>query len=256
MPNRRGTAIRSEEPSPLKKIRETLDSIVKKMGYNPDAERGEEGFIIHHVNPVYETKSMDSGQTIVIMAVGVLLILLAGYLIIYNIFKISIEKDIRLYGQLKTIGTAPRQIRYMVSRQGMMLSLVGIPAGLVLGWLLGNALQPLVMASTSYSETVFIKPNVWVWLFAAAFTLLTVRISCSRPGKIAGKISPVEALKYHGTGSGKEETEKRQGFQEPHPADGSSQFGKKQGENGSGDLIHLSERHSPEQRIKFYRKYG
>ena len=50
---------------------------------------------------------MDSGQTIVIMAVGVLLILLAGYLIIYNIFKISIEKDIRLYGQLKTIGTAP-----------------------------------------------------------------------------------------------------------------------------------------------------
>ena len=72
-----------------KKIRETLDSIVKKMGYNPDAERGEEGFIIHHVNPVYETKSMDSGQTIVIMAVGVLLILLAGYLIIYNIFKIS-----------------------------------------------------------------------------------------------------------------------------------------------------------------------
>ena len=102
------------------------------MGYNPDAERGEEGFIIHHVNPVYETKSMDSGQTIVIMAVGVLLILLAGYLIIYNIFKISIEKDIRLYGQLKTIGTAPRQIRYMVSRQGMMLSLVGIPAGLVL----------------------------------------------------------------------------------------------------------------------------
>lgn len=191
-----------------KKIRETLDSIVKKMGYNPDAERGEEGFIIHHVNPVYETKSMDSGQTIVIMAVGVLLILLAGYLIIYNIFKISIEKDIRLYGQLKTIGTAPRQIRYMVSRQGMMLSLVGIPAGLVLGWLLGNALQPLVMASTSYSETVFIKPNVWVWLFAAAFTLLTVRISCSRPGKIAGKISPVEALKYHGAGSGKKKQKK------------------------------------------------
>ena len=85
------------------------------------------------------------------MAVGIIFILVAGYLIIYNIFKISIEKDIRLYGQLKTIGTSPKQIRYMVNRQGLMLSIVGIPIGLILGWLLGNGLLPLVIASTSYS---------------------------------------------------------------------------------------------------------
>ena len=65
------------------------------------------------------------------IAIGILLILLAGYLVIYNIFKISVEKDIRLYGQLKTIGTSPRQIRYMIVRQGSVLSFVGIPAGLV-----------------------------------------------------------------------------------------------------------------------------
>lgn len=186
-------AVRGTFPSE-KDIKENLDKLVEKMGYDPEAQRGEEGFIIHNTNPVYETKSMDSGQTMITMALGVILILLAGYLIIYNIFKISIEKDIRLYGQLKTIGTSPKQIRYMVNRQGMMLSLVGVPVGLILGWLLGNALLPLVMASTSYSDTIFIKPNLWVWSFAAAFTLLTVRISCSRPGKIAGKISPVEAL--------------------------------------------------------------
>ena len=200
-------AVRGTFPSE-KNIKENLDKLVEKMGYDPEAQRGEEGFIIHNTNPVYETKSMESGQTIVTMVLGVILILLAGYLIIYNIFKISIEKDIRLYGQLKTIGTSPKQIRYMVNRQGMMLSLVGVPVGLILGWLLGNALLPLVMASTSYSDTIFIKPNLWVWLFAAAFTLLTVRISCSRPGKIAGKISPVEALKYHGAKSGKKKQKK------------------------------------------------
>ncbi|WP_095175024.1 MULTISPECIES: ABC transporter permease [Blautia] len=200
-------AVRGTFPSE-KDIKENLDKLVEKMGYDPEAQRGEEGFIIHNTNPVYETKSMDSGQTMITMALGVILILLAGYLIIYNIFKISIEKDIRLYGQLKTIGTSPKQIRYMVNRQGMMLSLVGVPVGLILGWLLGNALLPLVMASTSYSDTIFIKPNLWVWLFAAAFTLLTVRISCSRPGKIAGKISPVEALKYHGAKSGKKKQKK------------------------------------------------
>lgn len=181
-----------------KNISEKLDKLVEKLGYDPDAERGEAGFLIHHVNPVYETKSMDSVQTYLLAGIGILLILLAGYLIIYNIFKISIEKDIRLYGQLKTIGTSPKQIRYMVTRQGMVLSAVGIPIGLILGWLLGNALLPLVMASTLVGEASFIIPSVWIWLASGLFTLITVRISCGRPGRIAGKISPVEALKYHG----------------------------------------------------------
>ena len=40
-----------------------------------------------------------------------ILILLTGYLIIYNVFQISVAGDIRFYGLLKTIGTTPRQLR-------------------------------------------------------------------------------------------------------------------------------------------------
>ena len=182
-----------------KNIAEQLDRMVEKIGYNPSAERGEDGFLIHHVNPVYESASMgDTMAVYVAEGIGVLLILFAGYLIIYNIFKISVKKDIRLYGQLKTIGTSPRQIRYMVIRQGTVLSLTGIPAGLVLGWLLGNALLPIVMTNFTMSEAEFIIPPVWVWALSGLFTWITVRISCGRPGRIAGRISPVEALKYHG----------------------------------------------------------
>ncbi len=177
-----------------KNIAEQLDRMVEKIGYNPSAERGEDGFLIHHVNPVYESASMgDTMAVYVAEGIGVLLILFAGYLIIYNIFKISVEKDIRLYGQLKTIGTSPRQIRYMVIRQGTVLSLTGIPAGLVLGWLLGNALLPIVMTNFTMSEAEFIIPPVWVWALSGLFTWITVRISCGRPGRIAGRISPVEA---------------------------------------------------------------
>lgn len=182
-------------------ISRQLDQIVEKMGYNPSADRGEEGFLIHHVNPAYERgAAAESGVTyIIIEGIGVLLILFAGYLIIYNIFRISIEKDIRLYGQLKTIGTSPEQIHYMVTRQGTLLSLAGIPAGLVLGWLLGNALLPLVMTNFIISEAYFITPSVWVWLLSGFFTWFTVRISCNKPGKIAGRISPVDAVKYQGS---------------------------------------------------------
>lgn len=175
-----------------------LDRLLERLGYDPKAEQGEKGFVIHHVNPVYAAPPEDSTETFVMAGIGALLILFAGYLIIYNIFKISIEKDIRLYGQLKTIGASPKQLRYMVVRQGLLLSAAGIPSGLILGWLLGNGLLPLVMSNTSFQEDMFIIPPAWVWLLSGMFTFLTVRISCAMPGWIAGKISPVEALRYHG----------------------------------------------------------
>ena len=173
-----------------------LDEVLRNAGFDPEAERGEEEFVVHHVNPAYESQGGVSGGLILAAVAGVLLILAAGYLIIYNIFRISILKDIRLYGQLKTIGTSPGQIRYMVKRQGRLLAAAGIPAGLILGWLLGNALLPLVMTSMTTNQAVFVRPNLIVWIVSAVFTFFTVWISCSRPGRIAGRVSPVEALRY------------------------------------------------------------
>ncbi len=151
-----------------------LNTVIANAGFDPDAERGEEGFVVHHTNPAYENRNEMGGGMIAAAVFGVLMILLAGYLIIYNIFRISILKDIRLYGQLKTIGTSPKQLKYMVKRQGYLLALAGIPAGLILGWLLGNVLLPLIMASTTVGESVFIMPHPAVWVVSAAFTFLTV----------------------------------------------------------------------------------
>lgn len=175
-----------------------LDEVLRAAGYRSEAERGEEGFVVNHISPVYQVSDAIGIGTILAAAGCVLLVLFGGYLIIYNIFQISVLKDIRLYGQLKTIGAAPKQLRYMVKRQGFLLSLYAIPAGLVIGWLLGNVLLPLVLQSTSFNKTTFLLPNILMWVIAAAFTFITVFISCSKPGKIAGNISPVEALRYQG----------------------------------------------------------
>lgn len=173
-----------------------LDQVLADAGYDPNSEREEAGYVVHHISTAYEMGSDMSVQTILGITAGVFIILLAGYLIIYNIFRISVMKDIRLYGQLKTIGASHRQIRYMVKRQGMRLALRGIPAGIIAGWLLGNLLLPIIMKSSNFSETTFLLPNIWAWLFSALFTLLTVWISCSRPGKMAGKIAPIDAMRY------------------------------------------------------------
>lgn len=52
------------------------------------------------------------------------------------------------------------------------------------------------MTSMTTNQAVFVRPNLIVWIVSAVFTFFTVWISCSRPGRIAGRVSPVEALRY------------------------------------------------------------
>ena len=120
---------------------------------------------------------------------------LTGYLVIYNIFQISVANDIRHYGLLKTIGTTPRQIRALVRWQALALSVGGIPVGLALGYALGAALAPSIQAILSY-DRITISRSPWIFLLAAAFSLGTVLLSCARPGRLAGRVSPIEALRY------------------------------------------------------------
>ena len=134
-------------------------------------------------------------MTVIFVVVMLLLILFTGYLIIYNVFQISVAGDVRFYGLLKTIGTTPRQIRRMIRQQALVLSLVGIPLGLVLGWLVGKALVPVVLGELNGVESVT-STSPWIFVGSALFALVTVFISCFRPGRMAGRVSPIEALRY------------------------------------------------------------
>ena len=128
---------------------------------------------------------------------GLLLIVFTGYLIIYNIFEISIVRDIRFYGLLKTIGTTASQLRRIIRRQALLLAAVGIPIGLFLGFFSGKALVPLLMNNSSYAgSAVSVSPNPLIFVGAALFALGTVFISTLKPGRMAGKVSPIEAVRY------------------------------------------------------------
>ena len=83
------------------------------------------------------------------MAICMVLVFASGYLIIYNIFQISVASDIRFYGRLKTLGTTKRQLKKMIYGQANRLSLIGIPIGLVIGYLLGAVLVPVMITGTT-----------------------------------------------------------------------------------------------------------
>lgn len=96
------------------------------------------------------------------MAICMVLVFVSGYLIIYNIFQISVAADIRFYGRLKTLGATKRQLKKIIYSQARRLCLVGIPFGLVIGYFLGAVLVPFMITSTGGAATVALDP--WIFL--------------------------------------------------------------------------------------------
>lgn len=143
--------------------------------------------------------------------VFVLLFVVSGYLLIYNIFDISVMQDVRQYGLLRTIGTSTRQIKKIVNRQAIWLTLIGLPLGLLFGFLVSRMLLPVVMKFFQANSLNAMKVSVspFIFLIASVFTIFTVIISTRKPAKKAAKISPLEAIRYTGQENKKTKKTKR-----------------------------------------------
>lgn len=159
----------------------------------------ESRLIACNVNWAYMTGDfMSSIPAILAVLAGCFLIGVTGYLIIYNIFQISVIRDIRFYGLLKTIGTTGKQVKAMIRRQALLLCCFGIPLGLIAGYAVGAGCLPILMSTMQDTQEVGTRLTLHPWIFigAAAFAIFTVLISTNKPGKMAAKVSPVEAVRY------------------------------------------------------------
>ncbi len=164
-------------------------------------EKSSDSTIRIGVNPGYTSVSMgddDMLETALPLAVFLLLVIFTGYLIIYNVFQISVASDIRFYGLLKTIGTTQKQVKRIIRLQALALSIVGIPLGLLLGFFLGSVLTPAILETSNISgKSLTISSSPLIFIAAAFFEVITVLLSVSKPGRMAGKVSPIDALRFN-----------------------------------------------------------
>ena len=197
-----------------KNSEETVRSVIRDAGYYPNGEaegHSWEESLDYGVNWAYMQNRAENSDplTIVVLGSALVIILLAGYLIIYNIFYISVFQDIRFYGLLKTVGTTRKQIRSMIRRQALILSAAGIPLGLAAGYAVSDLIFPFVMEMTAFSQLdIEMKFHPSVAVFGVLFALITVFISCRKPGKIAGSVSPVEAIRFTEGSRGRKKSKK------------------------------------------------
>ena len=117
----------------------------------------------------------------------IVIVLIGGYIVIQSIFRISINDKIRSYGQLRTIGATPKQIKRIVKREGRKLGSIGILIGTVLGVCGGFLLFSKGFNAVSYVATVILT-LISSWIM--------VSVSIRKPVKIAAGISPIEAVRF------------------------------------------------------------
>lgn len=169
------------------KLEDSLQSILMESGLeNEDIAVG--------VNWAYKRAGNLRLEDCIVYVLFIVLIMVSGYLIIYNIFYIAICKDVKFYGLLRTLGTCKNQLRTYIFYQGLFLSCLGIPVGLLLGFALGKSLMPHLVGALNI-EAYALSMHPMIFVVSGGLTLVTLVISCRKPSRMAFNISPLQAMR-------------------------------------------------------------
>ena len=134
----------------------------------------------------------------VIVIILIVIVMLTSIFIIKNSISISATEKMRLYGMLSSIGTTPTQIRNSVIFEGLVMTAVGMPLGLILG--LGVTVALIGVCSNLLSQNlggnmlIFSVP-LWSLGVSAILSIITVFLSSLSVSIASSKISPIEAMK-------------------------------------------------------------
>ncbi len=186
-------------------IRDKLLNIAERNGYkvadNPGHLSDKEIRIGVNFAYLLSGDSSFDFKTFLPFLAFLILVMVAGYLIINNIFKISVNEDIKLLGLLKTIGMTRPQIKKLIHLESLATSLPAIIVGDIVGISIGKIILNKIFANNEMLTDVKLSLIVIILiiLFSTAFTLLTVFLSVMRPARYAAKVSPIEASRYNET---------------------------------------------------------
>lgn len=134
---------------------------------------------------------------IAVIAVVVVIVMITSIYCIKNAFAISLTEKIRMYGMLSSVGATKKQIKKNVVQEGMILSLIGIPIGILAGTVIVYILSIIVSGIIDGAINIKIVFNMPIMaiIVATILSFVTVYLSCLSAARKARKITPLEAIK-------------------------------------------------------------
>lgn len=134
----------------------------------------------------------------IVVVIVCIIIVITSVFCIKNSFDISITEKIKQYGMLRSIGATKKQIRRNVFYEASILGVIGIPLGIIFGFL---ASYILVIVSNLLLKDMFnglkliFTFSLIPVIVAILLGILTIYFSAFRSSRKASKVSPIDSIR-------------------------------------------------------------
>lgn len=173
----------------------TIKDLAEECGINPEYAFD---------NMYYSMWVLDPGMEMIVGCIVVaLIVVFFAVMVIYNIFQVGLIQKIQEYGKIKALGATKKQMKKLVFREGMLLTIISIPAGLIVGTTVSiGFMNSWLSQSTTLGNQDVVQVNmvsIPLLLLCAAASAIAVWAALKRPMKVISRISPVEAIRFQGS---------------------------------------------------------
>jgi len=129
-----------------------------------------------------------------VLLVFAVIILFVSSFLIYNVFSITLGQRIRELGLLRAVGALGSQITTLMIGEALLLgivgTIVGLPAGVGLAWLLRAALSAL-----GFPDDTGLPVNIWTIVWAIFTGVVVTVLAAIWPSIQARRVAPIAALR-------------------------------------------------------------
>lgn len=177
--------------------KEKLEEYLNQMNKSKYSDININSYLIAlETNPI---SNSGIGSLGIVVGIVIGIIVFTSIFCIKNSFDISITEKIKQYGMLRSIGATKRQIKRNVFYEATILGLIGIPLGLLLGFI---ASYILIIISNYYLNGSFAEGLKLVFSFswlsvlvAIILGIVTIYFSAFKSAKRASKVSPIDSIR-------------------------------------------------------------
>ena len=176
----------------------------KELGFESvDYDRYDINMSLKNYDLIDDEARFNQLQLLCILYVFIIFIAMSLRMIIDTAFEISSKERERQFGMLESIGASPKQIVRIITLEGLMLCIVGVPLGLLGGigsaWLafrsvLSSGIAETFIAPALAKRTVTFHISPMYLALSAVTGLVWVLLSAYGTGMRVIKISPVQAI--------------------------------------------------------------
>ncbi len=139
-------------------------------------------------------------STILNLTIIVIIIILAvSVYCIKNSFDISASEKVKMYSIIKSTGATKRQIKSLIYKEGFYLGLIGIPLGVLGGFLASYILVNLI---NYIGQDMLTTNNFLIFdlsyipaIISIIIAVITILLSCSKTARRVAKQSPIENIR-------------------------------------------------------------